>query len=272
METAFGKRLDRVRQVSPLVHCISNLVTANDCANIVLAAGASPIMADAPEEVREITALSRALCLSLGTPNPRKADAMFLAGRKAAELGLPVVFDPVGVGASAYRQEIAQKLLQDIPLTVLRCNASELQTLSGQSLVSRGVDAGKAPELETLLPLAGRFAAAHHCIVAVTGAEDIVTDGTTAYGIRSGTPLLRQVTGTGCMLSVMAAAFVGANPEAPLEAAAAAVCMMGLCGERAAASLTGGEGTGTLRIRLMDAVSNMTGKELDQGANYELYC
>ena len=151
METAFGKRLDRVRQASPLVHCISNLVTANDCANIVLAAGASPIMADAPEEVREITALSRALCLSLGTPNPRKADAMFLAGRKAAELGLPVVFDPVGVGASAYRQEIAQKLLQDIPLTVLRCNASELQTLSGQSLVSRGVDAGKAPELETLL-------------------------------------------------------------------------------------------------------------------------
>ena len=205
METAFGKRLDRVRQASPLVHCISNLVTANDCANIVLAAGASPIMADAPEEVREITALSRALCLSLGTPNPRKADAMFLAGRKAAELGLPVVFDPVGVGASAYRQEIAQKLLQNIPLTVLRCNASELQTLSGQSLVSRGVDAGKAPELETLLPLAGRFAAAHHCIVAVTGAEDIVTDGTTAYGIRSGTPLLRQVTGTGCMLSVLAA-------------------------------------------------------------------
>ncbi|PDX80337.1 hydroxyethylthiazole kinase [Faecalibacterium prausnitzii] len=272
METAFGKRLDRVRQASPLVHCISNLVTANDCANIVLAAGASPIMADAPEEVREITALSRALCLSLGTPNPRKADAMFLAGRKAAELGLPVVFDPVGVGASAYRQEIARKLLQDIPLTVLRCNASELQTLSGQSLVSRGVDAGKAPELETLLPLAGRFAAAHHCIVAVTGAEDIVTDGTTAYGIRSGTPLLRQVTGTGCMLSVLAAAFVGANPEAPLEAAAAAVCMMGLCGERAAASLTGGEGTGTLRIRLMDAVSNMTGEELDQGANYELYC
>ena len=262
METAFGKRLDRVRQASPLVHCISNLVTANDCANIVLAAGASPIMADAPEEVREITALSRALCLSLGTPNPRKA----------AELGLPVVFDPVGVGASAYRQKIAQKLLQDVPLTVLRCNASELQTLSGQSLVSRGVDAGKAPELETLLPLAGRFAAAHHCIVAVTGAEDIVTDGTTAYGIRSGTPLLRQVTGTGCMLSVLAAAFVGANPEAPLEAAAAAVCMMGLCGERAAASLTGGEGTGTLRIRLMDAVSNMTGEELDQGANYELYC
>lgn len=138
METAFGKRLDRVRQASPLVHCISNLVTANDCANVVLAAGASPIMADAPEEVREITALSRALCLSLGTPNPRKADAMFLAGRKAAELGLPVVFDPVGVGASAYRQEIAQKLLQDVPLTVLRCNASELQTLSGQSLVSRG--------------------------------------------------------------------------------------------------------------------------------------
>ena len=147
----FRNLFANVRAKSPLVHNITNYVTVNDCANIVLAAGASPIMADAPEEVREITALSRALCLSLGTPNPRKADAMFLAGSKAAELGLPVVFDPVGVGASAYRQEIAQKLLRDIPLTVLRCNASELQTLSGQSLVSRGVDAGKAPELETLL-------------------------------------------------------------------------------------------------------------------------
>lgn len=268
----FQEMLENVRGKCPLIHNITNYVTVNDCANIVLACGASPIMAEDPEEVAEVTAISRAVSLSLGTPNPRKADAMFLAGSKAAELGLPVVFDPVGVGASAYRQEIAQKLLRDIPLTVLRCNASELQTLSGQSLVSRGVDAGKAPELETLLPLAGRFASAHHCIVAVTGAEDIVTDGTTAYGIRSGTPLLRQVTGTGCMLSVLAAAFVGANPEAPLEAAAAAVSMMGLCGERAAASLTGGEGTGTLRIRLMDAVSNMTGEELDQGANYELYC
>ena len=105
--TAFGALFDRVRETSPLVHCISNLVSANDCANIVLAAGASPIMADDPEEVEEITALSRALCLSLGTPNPRKAEAMVKAGRTAARLGLPVVFDPVGVGASQFRQSIA---------------------------------------------------------------------------------------------------------------------------------------------------------------------
>ena len=266
----FGSALEQVHRRAPLVDCITNFVTVNDCANILLAVGGSPTMASDIREVQETAAAASALLCNLGAID--KVESMILGGQAANRAGKPVVFDPVGVGASAYRQEIAQKLLQDIPLTVLRCNASELQTLSGQSLVSRGVDAGKAPELETLLPLAGRFAAAHHCIVAVTGAEDIVTDGTTAYGIRSGTPLLRQVTGTGCMLSVLTAAFVGANPEAPLEAAAAAVCMMGLCGERAAASLTGGEGTGTLRIRLMDAVSNMTGKELDQGANYELYC
>ena len=244
--TAFGALFDRVRETSPLVHCISNLVSANDCANIVLAAGASPIMADDPEEVEEITALSRALCLSLGTPNPRKAEAMVKAGRTAARLGLPVVFDPVGVGASQFRQSIAAEVLREVPVTVLRCNASELQALSGLAQVSRGVDAGKTLPPEALRPLAEQFAAQHHCVAAVTGA--------------------------GCMLSVLTAAFVGANPDRPLAAAAAAVCAMGLCGETAAARLTGEEGTGTLRMYLMDAVSNLTGEQLDQGANDELYC
>ena len=262
--TAFGALFDRVRETSPLVHCISNLVSANDCANIVLAAGASPIMADDPEEVEEITALSRALCLSLGTPNPRKAEAMVKAGRTAARLGLPMVFDPVGVGASQFRQSIAAEVLREVPVTVLRCNASEQ--------VSRGVDAGKTLPPEALRPLAEQFAAQHHCVAAVTGAEDIVTDGKTTHILRNGTPLLRRVTGAGCMLSVLTAAFVGANPDRPLAAAAAAVCAMGLCGETAAARLTGEEGTGTLRMYLMDAVSNLTGEQLDQGANDELYC
>lgn len=270
--TAFATCLENVRRVSPLVHCISNLVTANDCANIVLAAGASPIMADAPEEAAEITAMSRALCLSLGTPNPRKADAMLRAGRAAARLGLPVVFDPVGVGASQFRKGIAADILREVPLTVLRCNATELQALAGlQGDASRGVDAGAALPQKALLPLAKQFALEHHCVAAVTGAEDIVTDGKTAYGVRNGTPLLRRVTGTGCMLSVLTAAFTGANPDMPLEAAAAAAVMMGLCGEMAAARLTGAEGTGTLRMYLMDAVSKMTGETLDKGANYELY-
>ena len=253
--TAFGALFDRVRETSPLVHCISNLVSANDCANIVLAAGASPIMADDPEEVEEITALSRALCLSLGTPNPRKAEAMVKAGRTAARLGLPVVFDPVGVGASQFRRDIAAEVLREVPVTVLR-----------------GVDAGKTLPPEALRPLAEQFAAQHHCVAAVTGAEDIVTDGKTTHILRNGTPLLRRVTGAGCMLSVLTAAFVGANPDRPLAAAAAAVCAMGLCGETAAARLTGEEGTGTLRMYLMDAVSNLTGEQLDQGANDELYC
>ena len=177
--TAFGALFDRVRETSPLVHCISNLVSANDCANIVLAAGASPIMADDPEEVEEITALSRALCLSLGTPNPRKAEAMVKAGRTAARLDLPVVFDPVGVGASQFRRDIAAEVLREVPVTVLRCNASELQALSGLAQVSRGVDAGKTLPPEALRPLAEQFAAQHHCVAAVTGAEDIVTDGKT---------------------------------------------------------------------------------------------
>ena len=215
--TAFGALFDRVRETSPIVHCISNLVSANDCANIVLAAGASPIMADDPEEVEEITALSRALCLSLGTPNPRKAEAMVKAGRTAARLGLPVVFDPVGVGASQFRQSIAAEVLREVPVTVLRCNASELQALSGLAQVSRGVDAGKTLPPEALRPLAEQFAAQHRCVAAVTGAEDIVTDGKTTHILRNGTPLLRRVTGAGCMLSVLTAAVwgQGGHPRRP---------------------------------------------------------
>ena len=133
------------------------------------------------------------------------------------------------------------------------------------------MDAGKTLPPEALRPLAEQFAAQHHCVAAVTGAEDIVTDGKTTHILRNGTPLLRRVTGAGCMLSVLTAAFVGANPDRPLAAAAAAVCAMGLCGETAAARLTGEEGTGTLRMYLMDAVSNLTGEQLDQGANDELY-
>ena len=155
--TAFGALFDRVRETSPLVHCISNLVSANDCANIVLAAGASPIMAD-------------------DTANRRS---------------IPVVLDPVGVGASQFRQSIAAEVLREVPVTVLRCNASELQALSGLAQVSRGVDAGKTLPPEALRPLAEQFAAQHHCVAAVTGAEDIVTDGKTTHILRNGTPLLR---------------------------------------------------------------------------------
>ena len=264
--------LAAIRAQHPLLHCISNIVSANDCANLALAIGASPIMAQAPQEMADIAALASAVVLNTGTPDEAKFTAARIAGATANRRSIPVVLDPVGVGASQFRRDIAAEVLREVPVTVLRCNASELQALSGLAQVSRGVDAGKTLPPEALRPLAEQFAAQHHCVAAVTGAEDIVTDGKTTHILRNGTPLLRRVTGAGCMLSVLTAAFVGANPDRPLAAAAAAVCAMGLCGETAAARLTGEEGTGTLRMYLMDAVSNLTGEQLDQGANDELYC
>lgn len=268
MRTTFAACFAQVGQQAPLVHCISNLVSANDCANIVLAAGASPIMADDPEEAAEITAQSKGLCLSLGTPSPRKAQAMLRAGCAANARQLPVVFDPVGVGASAFRQSIAKELLEQVHPTVVRCNAAELRALVRQVRMPGGVDAAPDAQPEELAALAKTAALQLGCIVAVTGADDLVTDGRTGFCIHNGTPLLRRVTGAGCMLSVLTAAFAAANPGRPLEAAAAAVCTMGLCGETAAARLTGAEGTGTLRTYLIDAVSRLTPEQLEQGANY----
>lgn len=265
-----GLQLERLRATAPRVHCISNLVAANDCANAVLACGASPIMAEAPDEAAEVTAICQALSLSLGTPNPRKAAALQLSGRAANAAGIPVVFDPVGVGASHFRQQTAQSLLADVHLTLLRCNASELAALAGHRLSGEGVDAAAADPAATRA-LALSMARSLGCIVAVTGQEDIVTNGSSVCCISNGTPLLRRVTGTGCMLTVLCAAFLAANPDTPFEAACAAVCMMGLCGEQAAARMGALDGTGSLRLYLMDALSTLTPAQLEEGANYEVY-
>ncbi len=265
--------LQRVQTRSPLVHCISNQVASNDCANIVLACGASPIMAEDPEEVAEVTALSKAVSLSLGTPNPRKAEALLRAGKQANALGIPVVFDPVGVGVSAFRQRIAKNFLDAVHPAILRCNCSELRALCLEEENARGVDADTRQEQDETenIRLAKAAAKKLNCVVAMTGEADILTDGEMTYLGHNGTPLMRKVTGTGCMLSVLTGAFVGANPDRPLEAALGAVCAMGLCGELAEQRMQQNDGTGSFRVYLMDAVSNLTPETLEEGADYEHY-
>ena len=252
---SFASALENVRRTSPLVHCISNQVAANDCANAVLACGASPIMADDPAEAAEVTALCRGLSLSLGTISPRKAQALLLAGKKANELNLPVLFDPVGVGVSQLRRDTAEKLLAQVQLTALRCNVSEMQALLDTGKTTRGVDADTALNTAASVELLARTAAEKlHCVVTVTGATDVVTDGTKTYFIHGGHRLMRSVTGTGCMLSVITAAFLAANPDTPLEAAATAAAAMGLCGRQAAQRMQPQDGTGSYRVYLMDAL------------------
>lgn len=271
----FATILENVRKTCPLVHNITNYVTVNDCANIVLACGASPIMADDIGEVAEITALCAALNINIGTLNSRTIDSMLLAGKTANELGHPVVFDPVGAGASRLRTDTARRLLDEVKFTVIRGNVSEIKTLAAGSGTTKGVDADVADRvteenLDEAVAFAKAFAAKTGAVVAITGAIDIVADGKTAYCIRNGHAMMSSITGTGCQLSAMTAAFVAANPEKPLEAAAAAVCAMGLAGELAHAHLAPGDGNATYRNRIIDAIYHLTPAALEKGANYEM--
>ncbi len=270
-----GACLDRVRERRPLIHCITNYVTANDVANLLLACGASPIMADEPEEVEEITARCAGLCLNLGTPSRRTIPSLMRAGVKAGELGRPVVLDPVGVGASALRLRTAQELMARVTFTVLRGNVSELRALAGGQEHTRGVDAGGADavteaELERGVAFAKGTARRTGTVVAVTGAIDLVSDGEQCVVIRNGRPEMGLVTGTGCQLSALTAACLAASPEHPLEAAAAAVCAMGVAGELAWARMSPQDGNATYRDRIIDAVCRIDGAALEKGANYEM--
>ena len=262
----FAEQFANVRTKSPLIHNITNYVTVNDCANMVLACGASPIMADDAAEVEDITTICGGLNINIGTLNSRTIESMLKAGKKANALGHPVVLDPVGAGASALRTETAYRLLDEVRFTVIRGNISEVKTLASGAGTTKGVDADVADRVtEENLDGAVAFAKA---FAAKTGA--VVADGAKAYCIRNGHPMMSAITGTGCQLSALTAAFITANPGQPLEAAAAAVCAMGLAGEIAHARLTPLDGNATYRNYIIDAIYNMTPAQLEEGAKYEV--
>ena len=271
LKTAF----ENLRSRCPLIHNITNYVTVNDCANMVLACGASPIMADDAAEVEEITAICGGLNINIGTLNSRTVTSMLLAGKKANQLGHPVVLDPVGAGASRLRTDTAYRLLRDVKFAVIRGNISEIKTLALGSGTTKGVDADVADavteeNLDNAVKFVKNFAAKSGAIVAVTGAIDLVSDGKSCYVIRNGRPEMGRITGTGCQLSGMMTAFVVANPDNRLEAAAAAVCAMGLAGEIGWSHMAEGDGNSTYRNRIIDAIYNMDGAALDKGAKYEV--
>ena len=263
-----GTCLENVRNTVPLVHNITNYVTVNDVANILLACGGSPIMSDEPEDVEDITSICGGLNINIGTLNQRSIEGMFRAGAKANALGHVVLLDPVGAGASALRTNTAVELMEKIKFT-------EIKTLALGSGTTKGVDADVADavtdaNLDSAVKFVKDFAAKSGAIVAVTGAIDLVSDGTACYVIRNGRPEMGKITGTGCQLSGMMTAFVVANPDNKLEAAAAAVCAMGLAGEIGWSRMAEGDGNSTYRNRIIDAIYNMDGATLNGGAKYEL--
>ena len=267
--------LDNVRKTVPLVHNITNYVTVNDVANALLACGGSPIMSDEAEDVEDITSVCGGLNINIGTLHKTSIEGMFRAGKKANELGHPILLDPVGAGASALRTETALGLMKELKLTAIRGNISEIRTLALGSGTTKGVDADAADAVteekhSDAVEFVKTFSRAAGCIAAVTGAIDLVTDGERCYVIRNGRPEMGKITGTGCQLSGIMSAFLTANPGNGLEAAAAAVCMMGYAGEIGWDRMQAGDGNATYRNRIIDAIYNMTGSDLEKGARYEL--
>ena len=233
---------ENVRKNVPLVHNITNYVTVNDVANVLLACGGSPIMSDEPEDVTDITSICSALNINIGTLHKTSIEAMLKAGKKSNELGHPVLLDPVGAGASALRTNTAVKLMKELKLTVIRGNISEIKTLALGSGTTKGVDADVADKvtdenLDDSIRFVKNFAKESGTIVAVTGAIDLVSDGEKCYVIRNGRPEMGQITGTGCMLGMICATYLAVTD--PFTAAFTAATEFGIAGERAEKNSSG---------------------------------
>lgn len=267
--------LNNVHESTPLVHNITNYVTVNDVANVILACGGSPIMSDEPADVEDITSICGGLNINIGTLRKRSIEAMMLAGKKANELGRILVLDPVGAGASRLRTETAAKLIDTLDFDVIKGNVSELKAIALGSTTTKGVDADAADavseeNLDEMVAFVKRYSKATGSIIAITGAIDLVGDERKCYVIRNGRPEMGKITGTGCQLSGILAAYLTANKDNKLEAAAAAVILMGLAGEIGWSRMEDGDGNVTYRNRIIDAIYNMDGETLMKGANYEI--
>ena len=273
-KTALSTALRNVRSTTPLVHCITNYVTVNDCANALLACGGSPIMSDEPEDVADIQTVCGGLVLNIGTLNAQTIAGMRVDGARATELGHPIVLDPVGAGASALRTQAAGELLDAYGVKVIRGNMSEMKALAGAATTTRGVDvnpddAVTEDNLAESAAFAKELAATTGAVVAITGAIDLVADAKRAVAIRNGTPIMGKITGTGCMLSCVTAAYAVANPDMLLEAVVAAVAGSGVAGEMALARMQPVDGNASFRTFLIDALYNMNGEALEAVARIE---
>lgn len=264
----FREIFENIQKKKPLVHCITNYVTVNDCANMLLAIGASPVMADDVNEVEDITSIASALVINIGTLNSRTIDSMILAGKKANEIGIPVVLDPVGCGASKFRTNTTFKLLKEIHCSAIRGNISEILTVAKGSGTTKGVDADESQavteeNLDQVIAFAKELSIKTNAIIAITGAIDVLCDDTESYVIRNGNALMSKITGTGCMLTTVIAAFLASNNENKLQAVCTAVSIMGISGELGYKRIINEDlGTSSYRTFIIDYMSKM---------NYELF-
>ena len=254
--------IDKTRQVNPLVHHITNYVTVNDCANITLAIGASPVMADEIDEVEEIISIASSLVINIGTLNKRTIESMFMAAKTANIKGIPIILDPVGAGATKLRTETALKLIDQFKISVIRGNASEIKVICKRQGFTRGVDATDGGSIEETKEVASILAAKTGAVVAVTGATDIITDSNQIGLVSNGHPSMSKVTGTGCMCTSVIGSVCGAEKDM-FAATVAGVVAMGIAGEMAYEKLSEPKlGNSTYRSLIIDEIAAMNAEKI----------
>lgn len=256
--------LHNLRVSAPLVHNITNFVVMNFTANALLAIGASPVMAHAAEEVEDMAAIAGALVVNIGTLSPQWVEGMKLAMKKAAALGKPIVLDPVGAGATPYRNRVLTELLATASPTIIRGNGSEILALAGLNVQTRGVDSttDSAGSLDAARALSSRYGA----VVSVSGAVDVIVHGERTAWVSNGVPLMTRVTGMGCSASAIAGAFAAVCDD-PFDAAVSAAVAMGVCGELAfrTAKLPG-----SFQVGFLDTLSEISPAHLAELSKVKL--
>ncbi|CQR48340.1 Hydroxyethylthiazole kinase [Paraliobacillus sp. PM-2] len=251
--------INAVRKKNPLVHNITNQVVINFTANGLYALGASPVMANAIEEAADMARNADALLLNIGTLTSDQVDAMIEAGRAANDKGIPVIFDPVGVGATPYRNQAASRILNEVKVTMIRGNAGEVSQLAGLEAQVRGVDSSGSFDNQSIARHAQQILGIP---VLVTGEKDVITDGKSLFEVSNGTPMLTKVTGTGCLLGAVVAAFL-ATGEDKVKTATAAVMFYNVAAEKAAQNA---EGPGSFQIAFLDALASTTSVDVSADA------
>ena len=257
--------MEGIRQERPLIHNITNMVAMNDSANIILAIGGLPIMAHAQEEVKEMVRAAGALVLNIGTLTSEQIDSMIAAGEEANSLKKPVVLDPVGAGATYLRTESALRLQEKVKIDIVRGNYAEISVLAGLKGNIKGVES--VGREKNSVEVARSLACKHNQVVVITGEKDIVTDGKTGLEISNGSPMLRTITATGCMVTSLIATFAAVCDDYVLASAGALVCF-GLAGERAAVKA---KGPGSFKMNLFDEVYNLNQEIICKDLKVKIY-
>jgi len=259
------KKLKKIREEKPLIHNITNMVAMNDSANIILAIGALPIMAHSKEEVGEMVKAAGALVLNIGTLTPEQIESMIIAGQMANSLKIPVILDPVGVGATTLRTESALRLQEKVKINIVRGNFAEISILAGLKGIIRGVES--MGNEKNSVEIACSLARKHNQVAIITGKRDIVTDGNRVVEIDNGSPMLRTITATGCMATSLIASFAAVCDDYVLASTGALVCF-GLAGERAAVKA---RGPGSFKVNLFDEIYSFNEEIICKGLKVNIY-